>query len=217
MRLTAKKHTCTRAFSLALSLALLTVPFASTSVFAAGESASHSKPKPASGTYAIDPTHTMVLVQWSHFGFSRPSANFPNAQGFISYDAQNVSNSLVEVTFPVADVDSFVPALDAGLRSATFFDVENYPTATFKSTSVKSFGPTKLLVKGNLTVKNFTKEVVLSATLNGAGVHPMTQRQAIGFDAYTTLKRSDFGVGAYAPAVSDEVTLRITTEAQKVD
>ena len=159
----------------------------------------------------------MVLVQWSHFGFSRPSANFPNAQGFIAYDAQKVSNSLVEVTFPVADVDSFVPALDEGLRSAVFFDAATYPTATFKSTSVKAFGPTKLVVKGKLTIKNFTKEVTLFATLNGAGVHAMTQRQAVGFDAYTTLKRSDFGVGAYAPAVSDEVTLRITTEAQKVD
>lgn len=201
--------------ALAVCLLAFTVPLVA--LAAPADDAPQHKPRPVTGTYAIDPSHTMVLVQWSHFGFSHPSANFPNAQGFIAYDAQNVGNSLVEVTFPIADIDTFVPALNDGLRSPAFFDVANYPTATFKSTSVKAQGPTKLLVTGNLTVKNFTKKVVLEATLNGAGVHPMTQRQAVGFDATTTLKRSDFGVGAYAPVVSDEVDLRITTEAQKID
>ena len=68
-------------------------------------------------------------------------------------------------------------------------------------------------VTGDLTVKGITKPVVLDVNLNKAAEHPMKKVPAIGFDATATVKRSDFGVGAYAPAVSDEVTLRITTEA----
>ena len=71
----------------------------------------------------------------------------------------------------------------------------------------------KLTVTGDLTIKDITKPVVLDVTINAAGEHPMMKVPAVGFDATTTLKRSDFGVGAYAPNVSDEVKIRITTEA----
>ena len=167
----------------------------------------------ASGTYKLDPTHTDVLAQWSHFGFSNPSAHFGAAEGSIVYDAEDVTRSSVQVTLPLTGLNSFVKDFDDHLRSADFFDAGKFPSATFKSTSVQAAGANKLTVTGDLTVKDITKPVTLDVTLNGAGEHPMKKVPAIGFDATATILRSDFGVGAYAPNVSDEVKLRITTEA----
>ncbi len=167
----------------------------------------------ASGTYKLDAGHTIVLAQWNHMGFSNPSANFGQVEGTLVYNAEDVSQSSVEVTLPLAGLNSFTAKFDEHLRSADFFDAAKFPSATFKSTKVESAGTNKLTVTGDLTIKDITKPVVLDVTINAAGEHPMMKVPAVGFDATTTLKRSDFGVGAYAPNVSDEVQLRITTEA----
>jgi len=167
-----------------------------------------------SGTYKLDPSHTDVLVQWSHLGFSNPTAHFGDAEGTLVFDAADPSKSSVQVTLPLSGLNSFTAKFDEHLRSADFFDAAKFPTASFKSTKVEAAGTNKFTVTGDLTIKDQTKPVVLDVTLNGAGDHPMLKVPAIGFDATTTLKRSDFGVGAYVPAVSDEVRIRITTEAE---
>ncbi|NYZ63400.1 YceI family protein [Luteimonas deserti] len=166
-----------------------------------------------SGTYILDPKHTDVIAQWSHFGFSNPIAHFGEVDGRIVYDADNVANSSVEVTLPLSGLNSHVGDFDEHLRSADFFDAANYPTATFRSTAVERAGANALRVTGDLTIKDITRPVVLDVTINKFGEQPMAKRPAAGFDAVATIKRSDFGVGAYAPNVSDEVQLRITTEA----
>lgn len=173
--------------------------------------------KGQSGTYTLDPTHTDVLVEWTHFGFSKPSAHFGITEGKLVYDADDASKSSVEVSIPVTAIDTFVPKLDEHLKGADFFDAGKFPTATFKSTAVAAAGTNKLTVTGDLTVKGITKPVTLDVTLNGAGEHPMAKKQAIGFSATGTIKRTDFGVGAYAPNVSDDVQLRITTEGTLAD
>lgn len=173
--------------------------------------------KAVSGTYKLDPAHTDVLAKWSHFGFSTPSAHFGIADGTLVYDADDVTKSSVTVTIPVTAIDSFVPKLDEHLKGADFFDAGKFPTATFKSTQVAAVGPNQLDVTGDLTVKDQTKPVTLHVTLNGAGEHPMLKKQAIGFSAVGTIKRTDFGVGNYAPNVSDDVQLSITTEGTLAD
>ena len=170
-----------------------------------------------SGTYAIDPAHTMVVAQWNHLGFSNPSLNFANVEGSIVYNAEDPSASSVQVTLPLAGITSYTAKFNEHLSSADFFDVAQFPQATFKSTSVTANGGNKFTVVGDLTIKNTTKPVTLDVTLNGAGPHPMIKKQAIGFDATTQLKRSDFGLDMAAPAVSDEVSLRITTEGTIAD
>ena len=167
----------------------------------------------ASGTYKMDPAHTMVLAQWNHLGFSNPSANFDDVSGTIQWNADNPSASTVEVVIPMSGLRSFSDDFDKHLTSADFFDAPNFPDARFKSTSVTAAGPNSYTVVGDLTIKDVTKPVTLDVTVNGAGEHPMAKMQAVGFDATGTIKRSDYGVGAYAPAVSDDVKLRITTEA----
>ncbi len=164
-------------------------------------------------TYKIDANHTDVVASWSHFGFSNPIAHFGQADGFITYDSANVAASKVEVTLPLSGLNSHVPDFDAHLRSDDFFDAANFPTVTFKSTSVKAAGKGKLKVTGDLTIKGITKPVVLNVTINKVGEQPMAKRAAAGFSASATVKRSDFGLGKYAPNVSDEVKLTITTEA----
>lgn len=164
-------------------------------------------------TYKLDPTHTMVLFSWNHFGFSNPSADLNNVDGTLVYDEKDPTKSTVEATFKLADLDTFVPKLDEHLKSKDFFDAAQYPTITFKSTKVVKAGKDKLKVTGDLTVHGTTKPVTLDATLNKIGPHPMMKVQTVGFDATATLKRSDFGVGAYVPNVSDEIKIRITTEA----
>lgn len=180
---------------------------------AAPEAAPADAVEGVSGTYIIDPGHTTVVAQWSHFGFSNPVANFGDAEGRIVFDAENVAASSVEVTLPLSGLNSFVADFDAHLRSADFFEAEKYPAATFRSTAVEAAGPSRLKVTGDLTIKDNTRPVVLDVTMNRFAEHPMLKRPAAGFDATTTIKRSDFGVGAYAPNVSDEVQIRITTEA----
>jgi polyisoprenoid-binding protein YceI len=164
-------------------------------------------------TYKIDGNHTDVVASWSHFGFSNPIAHFGKVDGNITYDAANVGASKVEVTIPLSGLNSHVADFDAHLRSDDFFDAEKFPNITFKSTSVKAAGKGKLKVTGDLTIKGTTKPVVLNVTINKVAVQPMAKREAAGFSATTTIKRSDFGVGLYAPNVSDEVKLSITTEA----
>ena len=167
----------------------------------------------ASGTYKLDPAHTDVLAQWNHMSFSNPTAHFGTVDGTLVYNADDVTQSSVEVTLPLSGLNSFTAAFDEHLRSADFFDAGKFPTATFKSTKVEAAGNGKLKITGDLTIKGITKSVVLDATLNKAGEHPMKKVAAIGFDATATIKRSDFGLGLFAPMVGDEVTLRITTEA----
>jgi polyisoprenoid-binding protein YceI len=164
-------------------------------------------------TYKMDPGHTNVLFSWNHFGFSNPTANLGLGEGTIVFDDKDPAKSSVDVTLPLADLDTHVPALDEHLKKPDFFDADKYPSITFKSTNVQSVGGNKFKVTGNLTVHGVSKPVVLDATLNKSGEHPMMKVQTVGFDATATLKRSDFGMGAYVPNVSDDIQIHITTEA----
>lgn len=164
-------------------------------------------------TYQMDPAHTDVIAQWNHFGYSNPTAHFGQVKGTIVYDADDISASSVAVTIPLSGLSSHTAAFDDHLRNSDFFDVPKFPEASFKSTSVESAGEGRLTITGDLTIKDVTKSVVLAATINKVADHPMSGQPTAGFDATTTLKRTDFGLGMFVPAVSDEVQIRITTEA----
>lgn len=212
----------TAALAFALTLAACSQPAApaaeASAAPAAAEAVAAPAPpavaeiKPVAGSYQLDPDHTGVLAQWTHFGFSKPSAHFRISAGTLVWNADDVGKSTVEVTLPIASIDTFVPALDEHLRQADFFDASKYPNATFKSTSVQAAGPNQFTVIGDLTIKDKTHPVTLAVTLNGAGKHAMTGLESIGFSATGQIKRSDYGVDAFTPNVSDEVSLTITGE-----
>ncbi len=164
-------------------------------------------------TYKLDPTHTDVVATWAHLGFSNPSANFTQADGIVVYDPADLPASRVEVTLPLSGLVSHVPALDKHMRGPDMFDAEKFPVISFRSTKVQATGKDRLRVSGDLTVKGISRPAVLEVTLNGAGPHPLAKKPAVGFDATTTIKRSDYGIDYALPAVSDEIRIRITTEA----
>ena len=160
-------------------------------------------------SYKIDANHTDVIAEWNHFGFSHPTARFGQVDGVIVYDAATVGQSSVKVTIPLSGINSGVAKLDEHLRSSDFFDAEQFPTITFNSTRTEAAGDNKLRVAGDLTVHGVTRPVVLDVTLNKAGEHPNGKRAAIGFDASTTIKRSDFGINAakFEEKVSNDIEL----------
>ncbi len=165
-------------------------------------------------SYSIDPAHTDALFSWNHFGYSNPTGHLGQATGTIVFDEAKPEASSVEVSFPLAGMDTHVSKLDDHLKGDEFFDAAKFPDITFKSNKVeKAAGTNAYTVTGDLTIHGVTKPVVLAATLNKADMHPMKKVPAIGFDATTTIKRSDFGVGAYVPKVSDEIKVHITVEA----
>lgn len=170
-------------------------------------------PALAAEKYEIDPTHTQVQFTYSHLGFSNITGRFDQVQGDFRFDVADPSQSSVSITIPVQSISTGVDKLDEHLLKADFFDATQFPTATFTSTGVTAAGEGKLAVAGDLTIHGVTRPVVLDVTINKIGEHPMRKRPAAGFDARATLKRSDFGVGAYVPMVGDEVTLSITVEA----
>lgn len=168
----------------------------------------------AAETYTIDGSHTQANFTWTHFGFSNPSAGFNDISGTINFDAEHPTQSSVDVSIAIGSLNTQVEKLDEHLKKADFFDAEKFPTATFKSTKiVKGSAKNAFMVTGDLTIHGVTKPVTLDATLNRAEVHPMSKKPTVGFDASTSIKRSDFGMGAYVPNVSDEIRIHLTTEA----
>lgn len=165
-------------------------------------------------TYTLEPDYTQGVFRWNHLGFSSPAAQFSQGHGTLDFDPADPTRDAVTVTIPLDTLHTGVPALDDHFRSRTFFDTAMYPTASFKSTRVeKGVGVNQLKVAGDLTLHGVTKPVTLDVTIVRIGANPRTQVPTVGFDAMTTLKRSDFGMGKYVPQVSDEIDLHIITQA----
>lgn len=165
-------------------------------------------------TYAIDPTHTFASFEYTHLGFSKQRSRFNDTSGTITLD-QKAKTGSADITIKVASVDTGSAVFDSHLTSSNWFDADVYPTITFKSTGFKFKGDKPSEVMGNLTVRDITKPVTLKITHFHCAVHPMRQKDACGANAVTQIKRSDFGLGKYAPGVSDETELSVAVEAIK--
>ena len=168
----------------------------------------------AAETYTIDPNHSQARFQYSHFGFSNIVGLLGSIEGTVIYDPAAPEQASVTAKIPLDSVLTGVGKLDEHLKSADFFGIAEHPVASFESRKVTAAGDGKLHVEGELTLHGIGKPVVLTVELNKLGKHPMSGAPAIGFDATTQVKRSDFGVDKYAPNVSDEVQIEITVEAK---
>ena len=164
-------------------------------------------------TYTIEPDYTQAVFRWSHLGFSSPAAQLSQGQGALEFDPADPTRAAVKVRFALSSLNTGVSALDEHLRSEDFFEVAKFPTATFRSTKVEQgAGKDRLRVTGELDLHGVTKPVTLEVTILKVGANPRTQLPTVGFEAFTTLKRSDFGLGAYVPQVSDEIRVQITSQ-----
>ena len=164
-------------------------------------------------TYNLDPSHSQVVFSYQHLGFSTTYGMFSGFEGTVTLDEEDPSASAISIEIPV---DSMITGWDARkdhFLSADFFNVGDAPLATFTSTSVEPTGDMTANITGDLTINGVTKEVTLEATVNQIGPNPVNQTPTAGLSATTTVLRSDFNLGAFAPAVSDEVELIIEVEA----
>lgn len=170
-------------------------------------------PASASGTYNFDASHTSASWTVEHMGYSHFSGKFPGITGTLVLDEAKPENSKVNITVNTGDVVTGVDKLNEHLKTDSFFNVAKFPTATFVSTKVEPTGKDTAKVTGNLTLLGVTKPIVLDVKLNKQGDHPMMHKKWVGFDATTTVKRSDFGMSYGVAMVSDDVPVTIEAEA----
>lgn len=170
----------------------------------------------AAEKYMLDSSHSQIVFSYDHLGYSTTYGMFSGFEGEIMFDADNPAASSVNVSMPVTSMITGWEKRLEHFMSADFFDASEDEMVTFTSTSIEVTGDNTAKITGDLTLNDITKPVVLDATLNKTGAHPMANKDWAGFDATTTLMRSDFGLGMFAPAVGDEVTVMISIEAAKV-
>ncbi|MCM2249146.1 MAG: YceI family protein [Geothrix sp.] len=173
-------------------------------------------PAMAQDVYKIDPVHSEVSFKVGHL-LAKTSGRFTKFSGTITVDPANLSKSSVEVIIEAASITTDNEARDKHLKSPDFFDVEKFPTITFKSTSVKEVAKGKLEVAGDFTMHGVTKRISFPITNAGtqAGMQPGSV--VAGFiDGALTLNRNEFGIKTYPGVIGEIVAVSLNVEAGKV-
>ncbi|MEM7295290.1 MAG: YceI family protein [Pseudomonadota bacterium] len=162
-------------------------------------------------SFVLDPTHSAIKFEWSHAGFSTTFGAFFEVNGSIEFDQNAPENSSVSVEFPLASMVTD-PSLIGHLSGDRWFGGLDGKAVTFTSTGIEVTGDNTALITGDLSLNGQTAEVVLDTVMNNLGPN-FGGTTVAGFTATTSVLRSDFGVGAFAPAVGDELGVTISIEA----
>jgi polyisoprenoid-binding protein YceI len=165
-------------------------------------------------SYGVEANHTFPRFSYTHLGFTTQQSRFDKTTGTVVYDKEGRTGS-VDITIETNSVSTGSTLFNQHIQAEDFLDTAKYPAVTFKSTKVNFEGDKPVSIEGDLTMKGITKRVTLTVTRFLAAPHPIQKKDTIGADAYTIVKRTDFNMGKYAPAVSDEVRIDIAIEALK--
>lgn len=166
----------------------------------------------ATTTWQIDPAHSSAQFAVKHLMISTVRGAFTKVTGTIQFDDKDITKSTVDVSIDASSVDTRVADRDKDLKSDHFFDVEHYPTITFKSKRVEQVSPGKLKVTGDLTIRGATKEVVLDVDGPTAPVKDPWGNQRMGVSASSKITRQDYGI-TYGPGmIGDEISITIDAE-----
>jgi polyisoprenoid-binding protein YceI len=198
----------------AVSLALLTGGCAQVLAQMAPTISTDLKAIPA-GTYQLDNSHTAVLFELSHLGFSGYIGRFDTVAGSFSFDPAKPDASMVTITIDPASVDTNSTALEEKLRGTEGFNVAAHPAITFTSTRLTRQNERQGTLEGTLTMLGVTKPVTLAVEFQGGGKSPFGGAHVLGFHASGKFKRSEWGLRSWLPVVGDEVTLTIRAEFQR--
>jgi polyisoprenoid-binding protein YceI len=166
----------------------------------------------AADTWKIDSNHTSAQFAVRHMGISTVRGAFTKVSGTVDYDAKDVNKAVIDITIDTTSVDTRVEMRDKDLRSPNFFDVDKYPTITFKSTKVESAGVGKLKAAGDLTIHGVTKPVVLD--IDGPS-DPMEDPKGnihVGASGSTKVDRTQFGMTAMTGMIGTDITITIDAE-----
>ena len=163
-------------------------------------------------SYTLDSRHSFPTFTINHLGLSLQMGRFNKASGRIVLDREAKSGS-VELTIDAASIDMGIEKWDAAMRGEDYFNVEEHPTMSFRSTRVLFDGDKVTGAEGEFTLLGVTRPV--SVTLSGFNciTHPLNKKIVCGGNASASFKRSDFGAGKYAPYVGDELRIDIALEA----
>ena len=167
--------------------------------------------------YKLEPVHTQILFFGDHLGFSKSQGEFLQFDGTFSFDPENPKASIVQVTIQTSSIDMDNQKWNDHMMNEDFFDVEKFPTMTFKSTHVENISENNMDIVGDLTMLDVTHHVTLKVTHNKSGVHPFSGKYIAGFSATTTIKRSMFGMTYGLPALGDDIEVRLEVEGIKTN
>jgi len=185
--------------------------FVSTALIAGSAVAADFSAVP-SGTYNVDPTHAYINFQYNHLGLSNPVLQFDEFSISMNLDTADPAKTSVGVEITTDSVDTGSEIWHDHITGAKWFDAANNPKITFSSSEMTANADGTFNMTGDLTIKDVTKPVDMVVTVNAAMLHPRSKKPIVGISAVGELKRSDWGLGANAPFVSDEVKLEIQAE-----
>jgi polyisoprenoid-binding protein YceI len=169
-------------------------------------------PAYAADSYTIDARHTFPVFEVNHLGFSTQRGRFNKSSGKITLDIAAKKGS-VDLTIDTASLDMGFDKWDEHMKAEDFFNVEFYPTMRFVSDKLVFKGDKLVAAEGSFTLLDVTKPMRLTVSNFHCAPHPMNKKQACGADVTATLKRSEFGMTKYVPAISDEVRIYSPIEA----
>jgi polyisoprenoid-binding protein YceI len=166
-------------------------------------------------TWTIDPAHSSANFTVRHMSVSNVHGSLGNIKGTVNYNEKDITKSSVEATIDATSISTGVDARDKDLKSANYFDIEKYPTLTFKSTSITNNGG-KLQLIGDLTLHGVTKSVTLDVDGPAPAQTDPKGKTRSGFSAEGTLHRTDFNIGkAPASMIGDDIKFSIDVEIDK--
>jgi polyisoprenoid-binding protein YceI len=171
-------------------------------------------PAYAADSYTIDPQHTWPVFEVNHMGFSTQRGRFNRSTGKITLDIAAKKGN-VELIIETASLDMGFDKWDEHMKSEDFFNVARFPTIHFTSDKRVFDGGKVVSAEGNFTMLGVTRPLTLSVSNFRCALHPMHNKPACGADITATLKRSEFSMAKYVPAVSDEVKISVPVEAVK--
>jgi polyisoprenoid-binding protein YceI len=171
-------------------------------------------PAVAADSYTVDPSHTYPSFEINHLGFSIQRGSFHGSAGKITLDTAAKTGS-IDIVVDTASINTGHAKRDEHLRGEDFFNVEKHPTMTFKSRKLRFSGDKLVGADGELTLLGVTRPVSLAVDWFVCGQNPITKKPVCGANATTTIKRSEYGMTTYVPAVGDEVKIAIQVEAVK--
>lgn len=163
-------------------------------------------------TYVVDSGHSFPNFSYQHMGLSVQLSKFDKTTGTVTLD-KAAKTASVDVVIDTTSVNTGSALFNEHIQAEDFFNTAQYPTATFKSTKVTFEGDQPATIEGDLTIKGITKPVTLKVTHFVTKPHPMMKKEAVGANATTVIKRSDFNLSKYVPNVGDEVTITVALEA----
>ena len=181
-----------------------------------------ASPALAADSFKFEPDHTSVIFTYPHFGLSHPSGKIMGAAGTLALDWDNPVNCQVDVTLDMTTLTTALPPFDAMLKGKDFFDVAQFPSATFRSTGVvlsppapgaTDESPKAAKVTGDMTIHGVTQSVVLDVIFNKKAFNPALFKTGVGFSATAHLSRKAFGLSGYEPFVGDDIDIDIEAEA----